>query len=118
MSRSTRKYCQAFPCSNFAEHGSAYCKEHRPPRVPKETDPFYLSPAWRKFRNWYVSKHPFCELCEKQGLLVPVDVVDHIIELKDGGDRLSDSNAMSLCNRCHSLKTAKEKRRREKSSVI
>jgi len=113
MSRSTRKYCQQFPCSNYAEHGSTYCKEHRIPRASKETDPFYLSPAWRRFRNFYVSLHPFCELCEKQGLLVPVDVVDHVVELKDGGDRLSESNAMSLCHKCHNAKTAKEKARRK-----
>lgn len=113
MSRSTRKYCAQFPCSNYAEPGSAYCAEHRPARALKETDPFYLSPAWRKFRNYYVSIHPFCELCEREGRLVPVDVVDHVVELKDGGAPLSESNAMSLCNKCHGLKTAKEKARRK-----
>ena len=38
-------------------------------------------------------------------------MVDHIIELKDGGDRLSEENAQSLCWKCHGIKTAENKRR-------
>ncbi|MEN6624120.1 MAG: HNH endonuclease signature motif containing protein [Smithella sp.] len=116
MANKARKYCQAYPCSNLAING-AYCQEHTPAAAPKETDAFYLSPAWKRFRNWYVTNHPFCEQCEREGLLIPVDVVDHIVEIKDGGARLSEENAMSLCHKCHNLKSAGERRKRKNHQV-
>ena len=48
-----------------------------------------------------------------RGLVVPMDVVDHVVEIKDGGDLLSDKNARSLCNKCHAKKTAMKKQQRE-----
>ncbi len=64
--KKSNKYCASFPCSNIAEPGSPYCKEHQPARAPKETDPFYLSVQWRRFRQWYLGRHPLCEQCEKE----------------------------------------------------
>lgn len=112
MPNKPNKYCAAFPCRNLAVNG-AYCTEHKPARAPKQADDFYLSPAWRHFRNWYVSNHPFCKQCESEGRLVPVDIVDHITEIRDGGARLSEDNAMSLCHKCHNAKSAAERSRRK-----
>ena len=106
------KYCTAFPCRKLAEAGSSYCHDHRPARAPKETDPFYLSVAWRRFRDWYIGKHPICEQCEREGRLTPAVMVDHIVELKDGGAPLAEDNAMSLCWKCHGIKTAMTKNHR------
>jgi 5-methylcytosine-specific restriction protein A len=116
MANKTQKYCVAFPCSNMAEPGSSYCKEHRPARAPKETDAFYLSVQWRKFREWYLSRHPLCEQCEKEGRLTRAAMVDHIIEIKDGGALTSEDNAMSMCLKCHGKKTAKAKNHRKGST--
>lgn len=113
MSNKPNKYCAAFPCPNLAEPGSAYCKTHQPAAPTKETDPFYLSVAWRRFRAWYINKHPLCEQCEREGRETPAVMVDHIIEIRDGGDRLSESNAMSLCWKCHARKTAAERAKRK-----
>ena len=111
MTDKPRKYCAAFPCKNLAEDG-AYCHRHRPAPAPKQTDKFYLSVAWRRFRAWYLGKHPLCEQCEREGRgPVPAGMVDHIIEIKDGGDRLSEENAQALCWKCHGIKTAENKRR-------
>jgi len=113
MANKSRKYCASFPCRNMAEPGQAYCRDHQPTRATKETDPFYLSPSWRRFRNWYAANHPFCQMCEEQdGVLTTLDVVDHIVELKDGGARLSEENVMSLCHRHHNMKSAEEKHKR------
>lgn len=106
MTTKARKYCASFPCRSMAEAGSAYCGEHRPPRAPKETDPFYLSVRWRRFRAWYLSKHPLCQQCEKEGRLTPARMVDHIVALKDGGAPTSEANSFSICFKCHSIKTA------------
>jgi len=116
MPNKPNKYCAAFPCPNLAING-AYCVEHKPARAPKQADDFYLSPVWRRFRAWYVSKHPFCELCEQEGRLVPVDIVDHITEIRDGGDRLSEDNAMSLCHKCHNAKSAAERAKRKNHRI-
>lgn len=55
---------------------------------------------WRKLRALYISEHPVCELCEKQGRLVPVEEVHHKIPIKQGGKN-TWSNLMSLCQSCH-----------------
>lgn len=109
MANKSKKYCVVFPCSNMAEQGSSYCLEHRPAPAPKETDPFYLSVRWRRFRHWYLSKHPMCEQCERETRTVPAVMVDHVVELKDGGAPLDESNAQSLCYACHNRKTAEMK---------
>lgn len=115
-----KRYCQAFPCRNFAERGSAYCGEHRPSREPKSVDPFYVSVRWRRFRDWYLGKHPLCEQCKSEGRLVRADMVDHVIELKDGGAPLSEDNAQSLCFHCHNVKTAdvRDKRKNHQEPML
>ena len=113
MANKARKYCAAFPCFYLAEDRSAYCHRHQPARAPKETDPFYLTVQWRKFRDWYITRHPICEMCEKEGRLTPAVMVDHIVEIRDGGALTSEENAQSLCWRCHGEKTANEKNHRK-----
>ena len=113
MSNKPGKYCIKFPCSNLAVNG-AHCPAHRPARAPKETEPFYLSVRWRRFREWYIGRHPLCEVCEREGRgAVPASMVDHIIEIKDGGALTSEDNAESKCWKCHGIKTASEKDRRK-----
>lgn len=107
-----RRYCKAYPCNNIATNG-AYCQEHKPAAAQKETHPFYLSVQWRRFRDWYIGKHPLCEQCEREGRLTLAAMVDHIIEIKDGGALTDEENAMSLCWKCHGIKTADERSKRK-----
>ena len=91
---------------------------HRP-WLPKENKPFegykhhntafYQSRQWRNLRALKLQMNPLCEECERQGRLVPAQMVDHIIPINKGGEPLSMDNLQSLCNRCHSIKTAKDK---------
>jgi 5-methylcytosine-specific restriction protein A len=114
MANKSRKYCASYQCNHFAASGSAYCHEHQPARAPKETDAFYLSVRWRRFRHWYLSKHPLCELCECEGRgAVAAAMVDHVLEIQDGGELTSEENAQSLCHRCHNIKTAMTKYHRK-----
>lgn len=55
---------------------------------------------WRGVREHYVSAHPLCECCLKQGRMAPVDEVHHIIPVSQGGTN-EESNLMSLCKSCH-----------------
>lgn len=109
--------CRAYSCRNATTNKNGYCDDCADQagrkRRQKKGDPFYWSTPWKKFRAWYIRRNPLCEECLKRGLTVPADVVDHIIEIKDGGARLSEDNAKSLCNRCHARKTAEVKRQRE-----
>jgi 5-methylcytosine-specific restriction protein A len=111
------RYCLAFPCPNLAAVGSAYCSTHQPARAPKQVDDFYVTPRWRRFRDWYLANHPLCEQCEREGRDgVPAVMVDHIVELRDGGEQTAEANAMALCWKCHGIKTAAAKKNRQESS--
>ena len=112
MASKPNKYCIKFPCRNMAIPGSAYCAKHQPAKAHKDADPFYTSVRWRRFRDWYIGKHPLCEMCQAEGREVTAVIVDHIVELKDGGAPLDEDNAQSLCRACHNRKTATEKQKR------
>ena len=113
MANKANKYCASFPCNQVAVDG-AYCNEHTPAKAPKETNPFYLSVQWRRFRDYYIGLHPLCEQCEAEGRETPAQMVDHIQEIADGGALTSEDNALSMCWKCHGLKTANEKLNRLK----
>lgn len=64
---------------------------------------------WRKARAAYLCAHPLCEVCLKQGLVVPAEVVDHIVPHKgDQGLFWDSSNWQALCKPCHDAKTSRE----------
>ncbi len=67
----------------------------------EETRAKYNSTAWRKCRASYISRHPVCEECEKQGLTVMAREVHHRVPLSEGGSLLAESNLQSLCHKCH-----------------
>lgn len=68
---------------------------------------FYRSPAWKRVRKIQLTKHPICINCDR-----PAAIVDHIVEIRDGGSRLSLSNLQSMCISCHNTKTAEAKQNR------
>lgn len=49
-----------------------------------------------------------CVQCDSKENLV----VDHVEELKDGGDPYDLNNLETLCKKCHSIKTHEEKKKR------
>ena len=109
--------CRKPGCPAVTRNPGGYCDAHqaygdtlrRLRETKKETLPFYLSSRWRKLRDWYIRQHPLCEECGR----ARATEVDHIREIKDGGDAMSESNLRALCHRCHMKKTAAERRKRE-----
>lgn len=79
---------------------------------------FYTTPEWRRLREWKINQNPLCEHCERRGLVVPATEVDHIVELIDGGSKLDPENLQSLCSRCHRIKTAECRRKREEKKKL
>lgn len=112
--------CRYFGCPEFTTQ--AYCHRHKEyekaikadyeKRYEKKRDPFYGSQRWQKVRNRYAKKNPLCEECEKNGRLVSMKVVDHIVDIKDGGAKLDPDNLQSLCSECHNRKIGKRRKGR------
>lgn len=90
----------------------------RPARLrerPKAVLPFYHSPEWRAAVRAYHARmraehgSVFCEKCGAGGVLI----LDHVVEIKDGGAMLDEANLELLCRaKCHPRKTAMARRRR------
>ena len=64
---------------------------------------------WRAARARYLRSHPLCVECEREGMLVPAEVVDHVTPHKGNYARMWDQgNWQALCKACHDRKTANE----------
>ena len=72
--------------------------------------------AWPKIRSRFLSAHPLCEICRKEGRATPAAEVHHILPLAEGGTHDPD-NLMALCKSCHSRITATEGGRWGKGTV-
>lgn len=101
--------CASPGCPNLVEYGKRFCKEHEKAESRryekydrnKAAVRRRYGPAWRRIRARYVKSHPYCELCFREGRMVPVEEVHHIKPLSEGGSN-DPSNLMSLCKACHS----------------
>ena len=72
---------------------------------PKITESIYGSGAWRDAKaRVYASRPHVCAHCSRSGVRL---YVDHIRELRDGGDAFDPANLQLLCSPCHMRKTAR-----------
>lgn len=86
----------------------------KPP--PKTAEPFYLSPQWRSFIEGLKRKRGSkCEECGRTNTRI---FGDHIIECKDGGAELAETNVKLLCGSCHTEKTNRERAKRHGRSDL
>ncbi|WP_409021357.1 HNH endonuclease signature motif containing protein [Dyadobacter sp. CY261] len=75
------------------------------------------SRVWRdRIRPDQLRRFPYCQKCDKKGILKEAVEVDHIIPLEQGGEPLDSKNLQSLCKRCHILKSSDEARKRQRIS--
>lgn len=108
MPRRPLRPCSYPSCPNRCD--GQYCEEHSK-LMNRHYNKFERSAdsnkkygrAWREIRRRYVSAHPLCEMCLKEGRLTPVDEVHHIVPVSRGGTN-EFSNLMSLCQSCHTKK--------------
>lgn len=80
-----------------------------------QSDRFYRTARWQRFRTWFLAQSPLCAdpfgYHDQDGVLVPATDVDHIERLKMTPERALDpKNCQALCKRCHSMKTAQEQK--------
>ena len=86
-----------------------YCEDHAA-KVASEYNKYSRSldhnkkygREWRRIRNLYASQHPLCEMCLKEGKMIPMDEVHHIKPVKEGGSN-KEFNLVSLCHSHHML---------------
>ena len=109
MPRKPKSPCRYPGCPKLTE--GRYCTEHQK-AVNRHYNKYERDPEcnkrygtlWRKIRNRYITEHPLCGECGKQGRLTPAQEVHHIVPLTDGGGNDFD-NLSSLCKSCHSAVT-------------
>ena len=70
---------------------------------------FYNSRAWRRLRAWTLAGEPMCRSCNKVAT-----VVDHILPIRLGGERMDPNNLQPLCASCHNKKSRSERGRKPK----
>ena len=115
MPRKPKTPCQHPGCPELVEAGEKYCPTHLPLHAGEgaERNKAYNS-QWRKARRLFLSAHPWCEECLKEGRYTPATDVDHIIAHRGDGALFWDqSNWRALCHSCHSKKTRREDNRPE-----
>ena len=87
--------------------------------APKEHDPFYDSPAWRKLRAYILNLFPFCQYCEAKGLHVWGKIVDHYLPRTLWPElSLHPPNMRSCCEKCHNKKRSIERQYKVKEVLI
>lgn len=90
-------------------------RSYEPPaRKPQEgrkvdNSKLYNSRAWRKFRKQYLETNPLCVMCDAEGIITPATVLDHIKQVRKGGDPYDTDNVQSLCSKHHNRKSGKER---------
>ena len=86
----------------------------RPKRIKYKTEgnhaKFYNSKAWKLLRKSYITEHPLCENCLKNGIIKPAKEVHHkqifsTANTEEGQWNifLDGNNLMSLCIKCHHM---------------
>ena len=112
MPMKAHKPCRVPSCPNFRVEGSLYCEKHKASEEKLDGKRDYqrrkqLTPStykgeysygheWRKIRNAYLKKHPYCEKCGR-----PAELVHHNIPCSKGGTH-DKENLISLSWGCHS----------------
>lgn len=98
-------------------------RRHEIPRPTRKAVPqkavaanFYSLQAWKKDRRAHLNTNPFCASCTKGGQdYVIATVSDHIVPIQEGGDVWDWANRQPLCERCHNVKRAHERARRQRT---
>ena len=101
-----RKPCRHPGCHALTDRTDGLCLAHARQRrnetaraYRKETGPrVYDTRRWRRLSKQKLAQHPFCQECEKRGLVSMATLVHHIDR---NTDNWTDGNLVCLCRRCH-----------------
>jgi len=116
------KQCTFGGCKSIALTNNPRCERHTVTYTSKKRynhhyhqgKYIYTSSRWVKLSKQFRRHNPLCAACYAIGIFTPAYVVDHIVEIADGGDLWDIDNLQSLCNPCHNTKTGVEKKKRSR----
>jgi hypothetical protein len=110
-----RSPCAESHCPGFAQPGSARCALHTKAREKAydlnrgEDHKFYSLPRWRRFRAWFLLRHPVCEEDSEPCVEMLHLEVDHILGRHEHPElAFVESNCRALCKSHHAARTARE----------
>lgn len=88
----------------------------QPPKIP---DPLYRSPEWIKFRAKVRAKRGG-RRCSVEGCETPNDrvILNHKVEIRDGGAPFDEANVEDLCFTHHQQWTAAQRRKRARGGGV
>jgi 5-methylcytosine-specific restriction protein A len=83
----------------------------RPMQTREKSNDLYHTSRWTKESKRFRQQYPCCLHCAQQeDLIVPSEVVDHIIPLSLCSDPWDKSNWQALCKRHNNIKAAQDKK--------
>lgn len=111
--------CKELGCNNPRSKYSYACVEHGgrdkqktyTTQRAKTAWKHYSTPFWNTRRAQQLSSHPLCASCLLSGIVTTASAVDHVFPWQViGGSSFYHNLWQSLCQSCHSNKTALERR--------
>lgn len=110
-----KKPCRHPNCPNLTH--DTYCDVHKAKhnadynnfKRTQESKAFYNSTRWRALSKHQLTIQPLCQECLKNNRFIKAQIADHIVPIKNGGEKYDIDNLQSLCLSCHNKKTSKEK---------
>lgn len=96
-------------CRKVKKDDCDRCKAKPFENISKSNYSLYNSSKWRKYAHSLRKQFPICVLCEKEGIIKPSEVVDHIIEINKGGDVWDKDNLQCICHKCHNTKSGRNR---------
>lgn len=110
------------PCGYVKKNGESCprCKPKRDSeynktkRNTKVYDEVYNTSRWKELRELVIKRDKgLCQHCFKKNRIEKGIIIDHIIEISDGGDKWSLDNLELICRACSNIKTSIEREKRK-----
>jgi 5-methylcytosine-specific restriction protein A len=113
--------CNSLGCKNPKSRYNSYCMDHggkdrhllpaHKSFKRKEFNDMYQTKQWRTQRQIQLSQHPLCAGCLSKGRIAQAQHIDHIFPWsKISPEAFYINLFQSLCQSCHSSKTALEQK--------
>jgi len=101
------KICNS--CGKPKMEGYCKCVKVKSHNIDQSNHKLYNSYKWRKFSHKLRDERILCELCLQEGRTTQCQMVDHITPINRGGSVWDKSNLQVLCNKCHNIKSGKDR---------